>query len=77
MPIPLTLNADERRLLQKVVNSHPKAYLRQRAAALLKIANVINALLVGFEKIFKRELRTGFLLMRCLGVLMIGLLRRA
>jgi transposase len=38
-PLTLTLKPDERSLLQKLVNSHPKAYLRQRAAALLKIAD--------------------------------------
>lgn len=34
----LTLNPDEHSLLQKLVNSHPKPYVRQRASALLKIA---------------------------------------
>lgn len=37
-PLTLTLKPDEHSLLQKLVYSHPKAYLRQRAAALLKIA---------------------------------------
>lgn len=38
-PLTLTLTADDRSLLQATVNSHPKAYVRQRAAALLKIAD--------------------------------------
>ncbi len=41
MPIPLQieLNATQRRELEQLRDSGPKAYLRERAAAILKIAN--------------------------------------
>jgi len=37
-PLTLTLKPDDRSLLQATVRAHPKPYVRQRAAALLKIA---------------------------------------
>jgi transposase len=40
MPVPLQLNLTpaERDALEKVRDTHPKAYMRERAAAILKIA---------------------------------------
>jgi transposase len=50
----LTLNPDEYRLLQSLVRSHPKAYLRQRAAALLKIAEGCSVNFVAHHGLLRR-----------------------
>jgi transposase len=48
MPVPLDikLTATEREELEKVRDTHPKAYLRERAAAILKIADGMSGLQV-------------------------------
>lgn len=48
MPVPLQINLtpEEREELEQVRDTHPKAYLRERAAALLKIADGMSGLQV-------------------------------
>jgi transposase len=48
MPVPfdIKLTAAEREELEKMRDTHPKAYLRERAAAILKIADGMSGLQV-------------------------------
>jgi len=55
MPVPLQLNVTpaERDALEKVRDTHPKAYMRERAAAILKIADGRSGLQVSREGLLK------------------------
>jgi transposase len=55
MPVPLQLNLTpaERDALEKVRDTHPKAYMRERAAAILKIADGMSGLQVSREGLLK------------------------
>jgi hypothetical protein len=49
------LNVEQVRELEKVRDSHPKAYLRERASAILKVANGQSARQVGEHGLLKRH----------------------
>ena len=55
MPVPLHLNLTpaEQEALEKVRDTHPKAYMRERAAAILKIADGMSGLQVSREGLLK------------------------
>ncbi len=55
MPTPLKLNLStaEREELETLRDTHPKAYLRERAAALLKIVDGMSGLHVSQEGLLK------------------------
>jgi transposase len=57
MPVPLQvkLTAEEREELEQVRDTHPKAYLRERAAAILKIAEGMSGLQVSQAGLLKRR----------------------
>lgn len=57
MPTPLTisLTATERDELETMRDTHPKAYLRERAAAILKIADGMSGLQVSQRGLLKRR----------------------
>lgn len=57
MPASLTLNltAQQRQQLTKARDAHPKAYIRERAAALLQIANGRSAREVARSGLLKRR----------------------
>jgi len=55
MPVPLeiTLKHEQREALEKVRDTHPKAYMRERAAAILKIADGMSGLQVSQTGLLK------------------------
>jgi transposase len=55
MPAPLQINLtpEEREALETVRDTHPKAYMRERAAAILKIADGMSGLQVSQEGLLK------------------------
>ncbi len=57
MPASLKLNltAEQREELEQIRDHHPKTYMRERAAALLKIADGWSALRVSREGLLKRR----------------------
>jgi transposase len=57
MPAPLRikLTPEEREELEKVRDTHPKAYLRERAAAILKIAEGKSGLHVSQAGLLRRR----------------------
>ncbi len=57
MPVPLQikLTPAEREELERVRDTHPKAYLRERAAAILKIAEGRSGLQVSQAGLLKRR----------------------
>lgn len=57
MPVPtkLELSARERDVLEQMRDRHPKGYARERAAALLKIADGASATQVAYTGLLKRR----------------------
>lgn len=57
MPLPtrLELSAQEREALQQMRDHHPKGYARERAAALLKIADGLSATQVAYTGLLKKR----------------------
>jgi transposase len=57
MPAPLKVNLkpEEREALETVRDTHSKAYMRERAAAILKIAEGMSGLQVSQEGLLKRR----------------------
>ena len=57
MPTPtkLELSGQEREVLEQMRDHHAKGYARERAAALLKIANGASATQVAYEGLLKRR----------------------
>jgi len=53
--IQLVLNEPERQTLEAARDHHPKAYMRERAAALLKIADGMPAAQVARQGLLKRR----------------------
>lgn len=54
-PLQISLKPEEREELEKVRDTHPKAYLRERAAAILKIADGQSGLQVSQSGLLKRR----------------------
>jgi hypothetical protein len=54
-PLTITLTADQRRELEHVRDHHPKPYLRERAAAILKIADGDSGRQVALGGLLKRR----------------------
>jgi len=54
-PLQLCLSADERKALERLRDTAAKAYLRERAAALLKLADGLSALQVAEQGLLKRR----------------------
>jgi len=54
-PITLALTAEQRLCLEQARDRHPKAYVRERAAALLKIASGQGVLSVSQQGLLRRR----------------------
>ncbi len=52
-PLKIQLTKAERKELESVRDAHPKAYMRERAAAILKIADGMSGLQVSREGLLK------------------------
>lgn len=52
-PLEITLTPEEQEALETVRDSHPKAYMRERAAAILKVAGGRSGLQVSQEGLLK------------------------
>ncbi len=54
-PLKIELSTEQRRELEEIRDGHPKPYMRERAAAILKIADGMSGLQVSREGPFKRR----------------------
>ncbi len=54
-PLKIELTAEQRQELEEVRDKHPKPYMRERATAILKIADGMSGLQVSREGLYKQR----------------------
>ncbi len=54
-PLKIKLSAEQRQELEGVRDKHPKPYMRERATAILKIADGMSGLQVSREGLYKQR----------------------
>lgn len=54
-PLKIELSAEQRQELEEIRDKHPKPYMRERATAILKIADGMSGLQVSREGLYKQR----------------------